>query len=121
VFRIDRPLRVEFEYDPKDASDAVVTLVLRNTQGVWVHHSTDEFSDELIDRRAGRRTCEVPAYALAADEYFVTAALGARYGELYEKLGDVARFTVEFTGTMSDRTPAAAWKGVCGPGLLRWA
>jgi len=121
IFRIDQALRVEFEFDPRDISDLVVTLVLRNSQGVWVHHSTDEFAVTELDRSSRRRVCQIPPYALAAEEYFLTAALTReRYGELFEKLTDVARFQVAFTGKLSDRTQAASWKGTCGPGLLAW-
>jgi lipopolysaccharide transport system ATP-binding protein len=121
VFRMDQSIRVEFEFDTKEKADLVVTIVLRNSQGVWIHHSTDEFAADELDRGTGRRTCEIPPYALATENYFVTAALGVRYGDLFEKLTDALRFEVEFAGKASDRTTASSWKGLCGPGLLRWA
>jgi lipopolysaccharide transport system ATP-binding protein len=120
VFRIDQPIQIDFTFDSQETSDLVVTVVLRNSQGLCLHHSTDEFSVNANNQREGRRICNIPPYALATETYFLTAALGVRYGDLFQKLTDVLGFQVEFTGRVADRTTAAGWKGACGPGLLKW-
>jgi lipopolysaccharide transport system ATP-binding protein len=119
-FRMDLPIEIELVYNHLDITETVVTVLIRNTAGIVIHHATDEFSTEPSTNRQGKRVCVIPAYALNEDDYFITVALGVRYGELFEKLEDVIKLSVLFTGLMSDRTQAVTWKGVCGPGFLQW-
>lgn len=119
-FRIDQPLVIKFNLETYGKKGLVVGIVLRNSQGIWVHHSSDEFSYEIIDEQAAQRECEIPPYALAPGKYYLDTFLGQRNFELFESLIDALAFEVEFVGKMSDRTIAADWKGICGPGLLLW-
>lgn len=120
MFGLDRPITIKFKIETHGKRGLVVGLVIRNSQDVWVHHSSDEFSYELIDSRASQRECEIPPYALAPGKYYLDVFLGQRNFELFESIIDSLAFEVEFLGKMSDRTTAADWKGICGPGLLLW-
>jgi lipopolysaccharide transport system ATP-binding protein len=120
-FHIDKPIRIKFDIQTYGKRGLIVCLVIRNTQGIWVHHTTDEFTQEtLINDSASKRECELPPYALAAGKYYLDIFLGQRNFELFESLICPLAFEVEFVGTMSERTTANEWKGVCGPGLLLW-
>jgi len=122
-FNMHEPLLLEFEIDLTDQLSAALTVVIRNSNGAWVHHCSDEFTEKPeVQGAATKRSCEIPAYALNADEYVMTLALSNRStSEVYEKLEDVVRFEVSFSGKMSDRSPSSAWRGITGPGLFGWS
>ncbi len=119
-FHIDKPIQIKFDIETYGKKGLVVCLVIRNTKGIWVHHTSDEFNQGTINDRASKRECEIPPYALAAGKYYLDIFLGERNFELFESLITPLAFGVEFVGTMSERTMADEWKGVCGPGLLVW-
>lgn len=122
-FSMHKPLTLECDVELHDQRAAALTIVVRNSSGAWVHHCSDEFCDKPEQQAAARiRRCVIPAYALAADEYTLTFALGDRAsGELFEKLEDAVRFEVSFTGPVSDRSSSSAWRGMTGPGILTWS
>lgn len=119
-FCIDKTINILFDLETYDKRGLVVCLVIRNSQGIWVHHTSDEFNKQSINERASKRVCEIPPYALAPGKYYLDIFLGERNFELFESLIGSLAFEVEFVGTMSERTTADEWKGVCGPGLLLW-
>ncbi len=83
-------------------------------------HSSNEFSEKSIDQFAEEIVCEIPAYTLSPGKYIVDVSLGQRNAEQFQFAADILSFEIEFTGIMSDRTLPNQWRGVCGPGLLRW-
>jgi len=122
-FSMHRPIEIIFTIDTRGQKVLVCSVVIRNSQGVWVHHGSDEFhSDFATYSSASERVCVIPPYALNTENYYLTPALGNRStGELFEKLEDAIGFEIVLGGVASERTAAAAWKGVCGPGMLTWA
>ena len=99
----------------------MLTVLIRNRDGAYVQHSSDEFAKEPHLLSPGERVCRIPAYALAENEYFLTVALGVRdISTIEQKLQDVIKFHVVMAGTMDDKTNASHWRGICGPGLLEW-
>jgi len=119
-FHIDRPIRINFDLETFGNRGLVICLVIRNSQGIWVHHTSDEFNETPLNDRDSKRECKIPPYALAPGQYYLDIFLGERNYELFESLIGCLAFDVEFVGPMSARTTAEQWKGVCGPGLLVW-
>lgn len=117
-----RPITISLEIGGLTGHQAACTVVLQNSRGIWVVHTSDEFSPAGSNAATSiKRTCTLPAYSLNADEYTLTAALGNRAtSELYERLEDVVRFEVSFTGPMSEKSSAGAWRGATGPGIASW-
>jgi lipopolysaccharide transport system ATP-binding protein len=119
-FRMDREIQVDLQFDDKAEPDIVVTVLVRNSHGHFVHHSSDQFAPSRERLRPGRRFCCLPPYALAEGDCYLTAALGAYGKGVYQKLEDIIKFRVRFDGVGADRTTGASWKGICGPGMLGW-
>ena len=103
-----------------EKKNVVVSLIIRNAQGLWIHHSSNEFNSQTLYEGTVPHEAEIPAYALAPGSYFVDFVLGERNVELFENVTGGLKFKVEFIGEMSDRTFGTDWKGVCGPGIVRW-
>lgn len=122
-FSMHKPIEIHFIIDTKGQKGLACGVVIRNSQGVWVHHGSDEFrSDFATYSCASERVCIIPPYALNTENYYLMTALFNRgTGELFEKLEDAIGFKVVLSGIASERTTAAAWKGICGPGMLSWA
>ncbi|MBW4649276.1 MAG: ABC transporter ATP-binding protein [Kastovskya adunca ATA6-11-RM4] len=120
AFAIDQPIRIKFHVERLEKKEIIIGIVIRNSQGLWIHHSSDEFNSETVNNSSSRRECRLPPYALSPGKYYVDAYLGQRNIETLENIIDCLIFEVEFTGIMSDRTTAGDWKGICGPGLLSW-
>jgi lipopolysaccharide transport system ATP-binding protein len=120
-FQIHLPINIYCEFDNKEVKDIVITIVIRNTQGDWLIHSSDEFANLPYSQDSYQRKCTIPANLLSEGDYYVTAALGIRSsGVLYEKLEDIIRFSIELSGKMSDKTTGNMWKGILAPGVLIW-
>ncbi len=119
TFSIGQPLVVTFETNPCGKKDLTVGLVIRNSQGVWVQHSSDEFA-AAKDPLATVSRCIIPPHALGPGKYHLDALLAKRNEEAYEHLVNALSFEIAFDGAMAARTHAADWKGACGPGLLLW-
>jgi lipopolysaccharide transport system ATP-binding protein len=121
VMAMDKPVEILCDLDPGGGSCAelVVGVLVRNSEGVVVLHSSDEFAPPGSPKGL-RRTCRIPPYALGEGGFYVTASLGVRNISLHEKREDLLHFQVAFAGTLEDRTTGNQWKGVCGPGLLQW-
>jgi lipopolysaccharide transport system ATP-binding protein len=121
-FRMDRPIDIRVRYETRGRKNVVFTVLVRNSDGTSIQHSTDEFAKDPDRLCPGERLCRIPAYALAESEYFLTVALSIRdISSIEQKLNDVLKFSVVMAGTMSDKTIGSNWRGVCGPGLLEWA
>ena len=119
IFAINKKIIIKVELETYDKSELVVGIIIRNTQDIWVHHSSDEFSYEAI-HTASQRECELPPYALGPGKYYLDIFLGKRNYEVFDGVTNTLGFEIEFVGQMSERTTAADWKGMCGPGLLIW-
>lgn len=118
----DQPFEILVKVASADYRNVACAIVIRNMQGVWVHHSSDEFapdSDQYTTRTT--RRCTLPPYALNAGSYLLSVSLFSRsLGVVFERLEDVVSFEIAFRGRMAERTPVSAWKGACGPGLPQW-
>ena len=122
IFAIDKPIIIQTEIEDYGKSELVIGIVIRNQQGIWVHHSSDEFRQENTQQMMlnNTRECAIPAYGLATGKYHVDLWLAQRNYEVFDRIIDILTFEVEFTGIKSDQTNGNDWKGVCGPGLLLW-
>jgi len=120
VFSIDKPIRLKFVIGNFEKYDSGIGVVIRNSQDLWIIHSSDEFSNNNSNRVSSLRECEIPAYALAAGTYSIDVSLWQRNIEIFQSIPNALRFEIEFTGVVSERTTGNEWKGVCGPGLLTW-
>ena len=48
-------------------------------------------------------------------------SLGVRSeGTLYQKLEDIVKFSINFSGRMSDKTVGSNWRGTLAPGVIQW-
>jgi hypothetical protein len=98
----------------------MVGVRVRNTQGVTVIHSSDEFPPASPPSSCGVRECTLPAYALAEGTYFLRAGCSFGVETSTSCWEDVLSFRVEFVWRMADRPSAQHWFGVTGAGLPRW-
>jgi lipopolysaccharide transport system ATP-binding protein len=116
-FYIDEPIYIDCDIETANIENLVVSLVIRNSLGIWVHHSSDEFSS----RNGSNRKCKLPPHALSSGNYSVDLYLGVRNYDLYEKIEDAISFAVVFSDMTHIHTSAQDWKGICGPALLIWS
>lgn len=119
VFQMNLPIKINCEFDNQGIDNIVITIVIRNSEGDWLIHSTDEFANFSYSNNY-KRECIIPANILAEGDYYMMFALGVRNQELYQKLDDVIKFGVEFSGKMEDKTQGSSWKGYLSPGILQW-
>ncbi|WLT40024.1 Wzt carbohydrate-binding domain-containing protein [Synechocystis sp. B12] len=125
IFAMDQPIIIEIETKNHRNNELVIGVVIRNSQGMLIHHSSNEFRDknayELTNNSLSRITkCIIPPYALSSGQYSADFVVAERNYELFEKISDALTFEVEFTGKVSEKTTANDWKGVCAPGILLW-
>ncbi|ANV84727.1 polysaccharide/polyol phosphate ABC transporter ATP-binding protein [Picosynechococcus sp. PCC 7003] len=118
-FKMHLPIYIYCEFEPREFTDFVVTVVVRNSQGDWLIHSTDEFSEYPYDKICTRKAT-IPSYLLTEGTYYMIFALGSRKDGLHQKLEDIVKFNVEFSGRMSDKTTGSQWKGYLAPGIIKW-
>jgi len=115
------PINIYCEFEHKQVKDIVVAVVVRNSQGDWLVHSSDEFANAPYSNDCSERKCTIPANILGEGDYYVMVALGVRSsGVICQKLDDIIKFSVEFSGKMSDKTTGNIWKGILSPGVLQW-
>jgi len=119
-FAIDKPIRILFNIETYGKKGLSIGIVIKNSQDLWVIHSSDEFRNNTMYNNISQRECEIPAYALAAGNYVINVSLWQRNVEIFQSITDVLAFEIEFFGIVSDRTTSNEWKGICGPGLLKW-
>lgn len=119
VFQMHLPIQINCEFDNKGIDHLVVTIVIRNSEGDWLVHSTDEFAESSYSNNY-KRKCIIPPNVFAEGNYYMMFALGIRNKELYQKLDDIIKFSVIFSGKMEDKTQGNSWKGYLSPGILQW-
>jgi lipopolysaccharide transport system ATP-binding protein len=117
---IDEPIYIDFDIESANKNNLFVGLVIRNSLGIWVHHSSDEFSSEK-ELGSSKRRCEIPTHGLSAGTYYIDLFLGIRNYNLYEKIEDAVSFEVDFSDSTHAHTSSQDWKGICGPGILVWS
>ena len=113
-------ISIAFFIETHNVPDVVLSIVIRNKQDVWVHHTSDEFAEDADYSKRMTRYCDIPKYALAEGTYFLDVYLGRRNHELFQEIKDVIIFDVNFAGKLADKTTGNDWRGMCGPGLLFW-
>lgn len=118
-FQMHLPIKINCEFDNRGIDNIVVTIVIRNSEGSWLVHSTDEFAESSYSNNY-KRECIIPPNVFAEGDYYMMFALGVRNQELYQKLDDIIKFSVEFSGKMEDKTKGNNWKGYFSPGILQW-
>lgn len=119
-FKMHLPIKVTCDVEDKNIKPLTLGIVLRNTQGDWIIHSSDEFA-ECPHSNPRKREFTLPPNLLAEGEYYLIFTLGSRIaGQVYQKLEDIVKFRVEFSGKMADKTTAINWKGFLGPGIVQW-
>lgn len=118
-FKMHHPIIIDFEIETRGRKNMAVSVVIQNDEGVWVHHSSDEFSDSFYETTSSLRRCTIPSYALAKGKYVIDMFLYIRNIEVFESIMGCVTFDVEYSGVMSERI-TGDWKGLCGPGLLKW-
>jgi len=116
----NNPFTIRFIVEKHGRRDLRVCLLLKNSEELWVLHSSNEFSSRDLDDFNSQITVEIPAYVLPSGSYSIDVSIEKRNYETFEHLYNVLSFEVAFTGPLSDKTVGDQWKGVCGPGLLKW-
>ncbi len=121
-FSVDQEIQLRMQIETCGQRDLVASVQIRNSSGMCLHHSSDEFAtDPPVIGDDGFRSCIVPPYGVGPGRYWVDLYLGKRNYELFESVIGAVTFEIEFAGAVSDRTHASQWKGLCGPGLLKWS
>ncbi|NCB69655.1 MAG: ATP-binding cassette domain-containing protein [Bacteroidia bacterium] len=105
-----------FTENIKYQMNMVITIVLRNEDGIRIIHTTDEFGE--FAKTNDYRLCKIPAKLLSPGKYYLTVAVGSRLGELYEKLEDVLYFSVYDNSKHKDRN--LSLKGILSPEVVLW-
>jgi lipopolysaccharide transport system ATP-binding protein len=118
-FKMHLPIKIDCLLDTQGLKDIFLTIVVRNSQGDWLIHSTDEFSD-ISYQNTNLRECIIPANTLAEGDYYMMFALAVRNQIIYQKLEDIIKFKIEFSGQMQDKTTGSSWKGYLAPGIVQW-
>jgi len=122
-FDIDKPIQINFQLDGLNISeinDIEIGLNILNAWGICVHHSSSEFVSDMFNGTKPARICIIPAYGLSPGKYTIGFSLAKRNYQLFEKKENILNIEIVFTGMLSDKTTSGNWKGLCGPGLLRW-
>ena len=119
-FYIDEPIYIDFNIETANIENLVIGLIIRNSLGIWVHHSSDEFSS-TNKLNPYNRQCEIPPHGLSAGTYYIDLFLAVRNYNLYEKIEDAVSFEVNFSDSTHAYTSSQDWKGICGPGILVWS
>lgn len=120
IFDMDSPIDLEIEIDRNDNANLTIGIIIRDEEGMSIHHSSDEFlqpGSSFVSET--QRRCRLPAYALRKGRFVVDLSLGERNVDLFQNSTGILVFEVGFTGKMSDRI-TGNWEGVCGPGLIEW-
>jgi len=117
---IDKPVTIVFDVESHDMRELEVGLLINNSGGVCVHHSCSAFSGEDADQHMSTVECIIPPYGLGPGKHSLDVVLHKRKYEVFEHIEHALGIEVAFTGILSDKTVASAWKGACGPGLLQW-
>lgn len=122
AFHGDLPIEIKCNLSLSDIThEVVLTILIRNEQGVVVVHTTDEFSNFSIGSK-NERNCIIPPKVISSGKYYITLALGIRNQELFEKLEDVISFYVEYkySGKMDSLIKEGHWRGVLSPYVVEW-
>lgn len=120
TFQMHLPIKVLCEFEDQGIKNLTLSIVVRNSQGEWIIHSSDEFS-EFSYANCGKREFTFPANLLGEGNYYMMLALGVRNtGVLYQKIDDAVKFRVEFSGRLSDKTAGSSWRGYLAPGVIQW-
>ena len=86
---IKKPFHIKMIVNSKGKSNLVVSWVIKNTQDVWVIHTSDEFIEDRCEGDSGdyfNRICKVPAYVLASGKYTEDVFLAERACEMFQVL-----------------------------------
>lgn len=121
-FQIDLPIYIKCEFESRGVQGLALSLVIRNSQGDWIIHTSDEFAAGFCDSsNYKKRQCMIPGNLLSEGDYYIMLALASRSASTqYQKKEDILKFHVEFTGCMSDKTFGRDWKGFLAPGVVKW-
>jgi lipopolysaccharide transport system ATP-binding protein len=120
-FQMHLPINIYCEFEHRQVRDIVVSIIVRNSQGDWLVHSSDEFANSPYSFDNTIRKCTIPSNSFSEGDYYIMVCLGVRSsGILYQKLEDIIKFGVEFSGKMSDKTTGNTWRGILAPGLIIW-
>lgn len=115
---IDLVIKVSIENE-HNHKNLVTTVLIRNSNGEIIFHSTDETINAInYVTQIGHRLIRIPQNLLNSNEYFITLALGNRYGELFEKLDDILSFKLSYEGKLSKK--GLRWKGIISPDIVKW-
>jgi len=119
-FRIDKSIHISFDIDSQGDKGLELGLLIHNTQGVCVHHSSSVFGVVASEKSMSKVECIIPPYGLGTGMHSIDIAIHKRNYQVFELKEAVLNFEVLFCGVLSDQTSGAMWKGACGPGMLRW-
>ncbi len=120
VFHIDQPIQIAFSIEPYEKKALVISIVIKDSSGLWVHHSTNEFGENYSENSFSEILCTIPPYGLAPGKYYVDVYLAKRAREMFQAIESSLIFEVIFSGLMANQSNGNDWKGVCGPGMLLW-
>jgi lipopolysaccharide transport system ATP-binding protein len=117
---INKTFTIRCKIEKHNRKNLVSGLIVKNSENLWVIHTSNEFSSKLLEDFGAEINIEFPAYTLGAGKYSVDVTLFERNYEFYEYLEDVLVFEVEYNGIDYYRPDGTKWKGVCGPGLVKY-
>ena len=122
ILKNSLPINIVFEVEAYDKLDLVVGIVIKNSNGVWIHHSSSEFNTNTntIDYESNFQKCCIPSYVFAPGVYYLDASLAIRNYKIFEENIDALKFEVDCFNAMPTLTNSNDWKGICAPELLLW-
>ncbi len=99
----------------------LVGLNISNAEGVIVYHSMDIYDPASENHLfTGNRQAVIPPHGLAPGEYTLSCSLGHPKEPIWDILPEVLRWNVIGDCPRMMKFPAPLWKGVVGPGLVKW-
>jgi len=118
TFQIDKEITINIEVEDLQHLNISTTVLIENQDGIIIYHTTDEFADIELTKS---KKCKIPPYGLAQGKYAITIALAQRNIQIFEKLQDVLIMQVVFAGKTAELNTENSWKGLTGPGVLKWS
>ncbi len=118
VFSCEDDIVLDVCFEDFGLKNLAVGLAVKNDEGVYIHHSSDEYTQSL--RSKNSRRCTIPAQSLLPGKYFIDLFLMVRNIELYDSVIDTLDVTLGGDSLEAVQLSANMWKGVSSPKLIKW-
>jgi lipopolysaccharide transport system ATP-binding protein len=123
VIKINESIIVEILLETKkDYPILGIGIVIKNSQGETVIHSSSLVYDQLREVKKGRNIfkIEIPPQLLNVGTYYIDISSDIPYKEILFKIENVLSFNVISIQKNTSIYKPATWKGVLSPEVIKW-